>query len=126
MKYGSVHILQRIATYSVEEILPLLGQAEIRIGGIAVRGDELRLLCFKANGVVCAGCGEIGSYFAIESVRSDSFQGLKLNLYGCNGGYFTKDHVIPTCLGGPDTLDNLQPMCWDCNSKKGSNLILKP
>lgn len=35
----------------------------------------------------------------------------------------TKDHVIPVSLGGADAITNLQPLCPDCNSKKGSKII---
>ena len=38
---------------------------------------------------------------------------------GCNGE-LTRDHVIPLRLGGQDTLTNVQPLCPDCNSRKGS------
>lgn len=28
------------------------------------------------------------------------------------------DHIVPIADGGPNTIDNIQPMCWDCNRKK--------
>lgn len=33
------------------------------------------------------------------------------------------DHVVPVKKGGKDELDNLQPLCRDCNSSKGIKII---
>jgi 5-methylcytosine-specific restriction endonuclease McrA len=32
-----------------------------------------------------------------------------------------KDHIVPICDGGSDGLDNLQPMCRECNTGKRSD-----
>lgn len=36
------------------------------------------------------------------------------------------DHVIPRVLGGKTTWDNIVTACMDCNSKKGSRVIMEP
>lgn len=35
----------------------------------------------------------------------------------------TIDHVVPLKLGGTNSLDNLQPLCFSCNSSKGAKYI---
>lgn len=34
----------------------------------------------------------------------------------------TKDHIVPLTKGGRNTADNLQPLCAECNGRKGNRL----
>jgi 5-methylcytosine-specific restriction endonuclease McrA len=37
--------------------------------------------------------------------------------------FLTKDHVIPKALGGPNCLENYQPLCMACNLQKGTEIV---
>lgn len=46
-----------------------------------------------------------------------------LRLPGCTRVATTKDHRIPYSLGGDDSLENFQPACRSCNSKRGNRVL---
>jgi 5-methylcytosine-specific restriction endonuclease McrA len=40
-----------------------------------------------------------------------------------SSGDLTVDHVIPLSLGGTNTIENIQPLCSECNGIKGCEVI---
>ena len=93
-------------------------------------GEEIhtfsdRYKVFFIKGYKCSKCGLEGKFFALEK-SSENEKRYHLNLYGIdkdgNEVLMTKDHIIPRSLGGKNTLDNYQPMCVNCNVKKGNYL----
>lgn len=63
-------------------------------GGVAgsFTPDEWQTLCRKYD-FTCLRCGE-------------------------KGGYLSPDHIIPIGDGGTNSIDNIQPLCQNCNSYK--------
>jgi hypothetical protein len=112
----------RLGTLSAEEIMPLIPSERIPVLGTKVRCKSLRLQCFK-QGQICVFCGIEGTFFAVE--RAGNQDGYHINFYAKdeygNDVLMTRDHIIPTSKGGPDTLENSQTMCYICNEIKGNN-----
>lgn len=38
-------------------------------------------------------------------------------------GKLTVDHVVPIVLGGSNTIDNIQPLCYHCNYTKHNKIV---
>lgn len=41
----------------------------------------------------------------------------------CGRAPVTRDHIVPLCRGGLNHPANLQPLCKDCNRRKGSAIV---
>lgn len=86
--------------------------------------DNIKL--YKEKGTVCTCCEIKGAYFYLERSYGPPhiiYSDWHLNLYALNKYgqevLMTKDHITPKSKGGPNTLENYQPMCSVCNERKG-------
>jgi hypothetical protein len=119
--------------YSIEEVLSQTifdtkrnGKAyKVDFDGEWINMASDRYQCFAVYGTTCVDCGLEAQYFIME--RQGHYGQYHFNLYGLddqgNEVLFTKDHILPRSRGGKDELKNYQPMCTNCNNKKGSDLI---
>ena len=133
MKKGAVMSRE----YSVEEVFNMLGvenlnknsisqnnrKEDIMVDGFKVRVKSLRYMTFYQKGLTCACCGRVGTHFKLDG---DGDVRRHFNLYCDDGMLMTKDHIMPRSLGGSDSIDNLQPMCAECNFKKGNTFSGDP
>jgi len=92
--------LPKIITPQIKEEITQAGRnyrASLHNADGKIMASEWRRLC-KKFGNKCLCCG-----------RSD----VKLTL----------DHIVPLSHGGSNTIDNAQPLCNSCNSRKGTRTI---
>lgn len=88
---------------------------------------SLRYQLFVKKGLKCVGCGLTGSFFALETSPPNRVgKNPHFNLYATDDQgdevLMTKDHITPIALGGEDSLENLQTMCFTCNRLKGAQM----
>ena len=112
--------------YSLEEVLihvdltqSKYSKKKIDFDGDEIKTNSLRYKLFKSKGCDCVVCDMKGEYFVKErNLDTDPYH---FNLYGMKDGVevmMTKDHIKARANGGTDHMDNLQPMCYDCNQEK--------
>jgi hypothetical protein len=103
--------------YRIDQILPFVTQGRVTLDGESFKVG--RFMIFRLKGTSCRGCGLRASFFKKEKSNDINI----LNLYGVGANdrqiLFTRDHIIPVSRGGTADLRNMQPMCADCNNRKG-------
>jgi 5-methylcytosine-specific restriction endonuclease McrA len=121
--------------YELHDLLSLVELHHTKADIVIFDGDPIKLgsdryKLFKTKGTVCAECGIVGTFFAKERTftkKTPKKVSWHMNLYAIAADgtevLMTKDHIYPKSLGGKDELENYQPMCHICNSKKGHKII---
>lgn len=137
-------LIRKGKKYSVDQVLELIKEdteasaPKRQWDGDLVGFTSLRLRVFLNKGVKCITCGLEGSFFAKErhaSVKGEAYRAklsnppavsYHMNLYAITAeGHemlMTHDHTIPSSRGGPNTLENTEPMCFKCNMTKSDKM----
>ena len=78
-----------------------------------------RLRVFYEKGLRCVQCGKEGKTL----IHSRDIGGNRhIDVFTETFELMTIDHILPKSKGGRTYIDNLQPMCQSCNSRKGDNI----
>jgi len=66
--------------------------------------------------------GAVGSHTLKEWLKLKILHNEKCVICG-EQKKLTKDHIVPLSKGGTDFIENIQPLCKNCNSKKHNKII---
>jgi len=108
--------------YQISDVLPHVNKGQINLDGTTVKVS--RFMVFRLKGTRCVTCGLQATFFRKEKTIETTI----LNLYGVRNNrliLFTRDHIVPVSRGGTNELSNIQPMCCECNGRKGDYISFK-
>lgn len=77
--------------------------------------------------ICCWRCGLEASRWIADGSKNAANRQPVLNLYctsksGSSVTMMTRDHIIPSSLGGKNDVENLRPGCENCNSRRGNKI----
>lgn len=118
LKVNSKNII--LYKFPLDKIIKLIGTNDkIKLHNYNVKISTKRLKLFKTN-QSCVVCKIVADHFKLE--LTPNAKSPHLNMYS-GDILMTKDHIVPVSLGGKDSLDNLQTMCYRCNRSKGNRIV---
>ena len=79
-----------------------------------------RLKVFHHKGLKCVNCEREGKYLI---AAKDNGGNMHIDLYTKDFELMTIDHIKPKSIGGTYDIENLDPMCAYCNTKKSNTWI---
>jgi hypothetical protein len=74
-----------------------------------------RLKVFNTKGLKCVNCVKEGEYLIMGKDKTNY---IHIDVYTKDFELMTVDHIKPKSIGGTYDIENLDPMCQTCNSKK--------
>lgn len=119
--------------YEPDEVLSVVRELDLSVhkkvkrdfDGHLIKMGSHRYWTFSEKGCKCAKCGIEGTFFVKEKHPEVKHETYHFNLYAIDAEgdevLMTKDHIVPTSLGGPNHISNYQPMCEPCNIEKADN-----
>ncbi len=106
----------------------LIGKIVPRFGGTIVQQFDLpqlehfkehrRMKVFFNKGLNCVNCSRHGMYLIIREIRGEKH----IEILAQDMIPMSVDHIFPKSKGGRYVLENLQPMCSVCNTKKSDKI----
>lgn len=120
----------RKKVYSLDEVIPFVsldGKFAVKeYDGVLMPMDWDTLQVLKIKGCTCVSCGAEADFVAMERTpgpKKTIYNDWHFNVYAKDyigrEILMTKDHILAKANGGLDEMDNYQPMCSVCNTRKG-------
>lgn len=121
----SKKFIKRVKVYSPEVIFEFMKNNPKEMFYVDEEGNRCKLRrarVFFEKGCKCKLCPTTGSFFALEQWKAGDFH---FDFFAIDQDgdevLMTIDHIVPKSKGGPDHIDNYDPMCKVCNEIKWSN-----